>query len=81
MEAGIQEFMSPDNVQIKCTIKHRISDFIVNEIDENGRVVWFTPENDLQKWKKQNADETTNEVDPNAEESKEEMKQRENDRE
>ena len=25
-------------------MKHRISDFIVNEIDENGKVVWFKSE-------------------------------------
>jgi len=38
---GITEFMSEDNVEIKCTVKHRYSDFIVNEIDEQGNVVWF----------------------------------------
>lgn len=36
-------------------IKHRFGDFIVNEIDEFGNVVWFEPENDFQKWKKGNA--------------------------
>ena len=30
------------------------SDFIVNEIDESGEVVWFRPETDLQKWKPAN---------------------------
>jgi len=34
----------------------------VNEIDEQGKVIWFTPETDLQKWKKGNADATTNEA-------------------
>ena len=34
-------------VEIKCTFKHRYSDFIVNEIDEKGDVVWFKPETDL----------------------------------
>jgi len=57
-EAGIQEYISPDNVAIQCAIKHRFSDFIVNEIDEHGKVVWFTPENDLQKWKKANIQQT-----------------------
>ena len=51
-EAGIEEYLSTNNVTIRCVIKHRFSDFIVNEIDENGQVVWFTPENDLQKWRK-----------------------------
>lgn len=46
-EAGIEEYISPSNVPISCTIKHRFSDFIVNEIDENGNVIWFKPETDL----------------------------------
>lgn len=37
---------------IQCAIKHRFTDFIVNEIDEAGQVVWFHYERDLQKWKK-----------------------------
>ena len=45
-------------VAIKCTFKHRYSDFIVNEIDENGDVVWFKPETDLQRWKKVNIEQT-----------------------
>ena len=44
--------------ELKCTIKHRFSDFIVNEIDNNGEVVWFRPETDLQKWKKANMEQT-----------------------
>ena len=51
-EAGIEEYLCKDNVTIRCVIKHRFSDFVVNEIDENGVVVWFTPETDLQKWRK-----------------------------
>lgn len=39
-------------------MKHRFSDFIVNEIDLNGDVVWFQPENNLQKWKKANIEHT-----------------------
>lgn len=46
-EAGIQEYLSKENVPIKCVIKHRFSDFVVNEIDENGKVIWFVPETDL----------------------------------
>ena len=38
-------------VQLNCAFKHRFSDFIVNEIDEEGEVVWFRAEEDLQKWK------------------------------
>lgn len=46
--------MTPENEQvlIKCSIKHRYSDFIVNEIDMNGDVVWFRSElNNQEKWK------------------------------
>ena len=53
-QAGITEFLIPatDQIQIIGTVKHRISDFIVNEIDENGQVVWFQSElNNAQKWK------------------------------
>ena len=32
-DVGIQEFLSPSPLKICCTIKHRYSDFIVNEID------------------------------------------------
>ena len=39
-------------------MKHRFSDFIVNEIDINGDVVWFQPETNLQKWKKANIEHT-----------------------
>ena len=47
--------MSNDNTTITCVIKHRFGDFIVNEIDEFGNVIWYTPENDIQKWRKGNA--------------------------
>lgn len=56
-EAGIEEYLCPDNVHISCVMKHRFSDFIVNEIDEHGKVIWFTPETDLQKWKRVNIQE------------------------
>jgi hypothetical protein len=47
-EAGIQEYLTPanDQVHFSCTMKHRYSDFIVNEIDLNGDVVWFRSELD-----------------------------------
>ena len=47
-----------DFVALNCTVKHRFSDFIVNEIDSNGEVVWFKAETDLQRWKKSNIDKT-----------------------
>lgn len=46
-QAGIEEYLSSGNVTIQCAIKHRFSDFIVNEIDENGKVIWFASEKDL----------------------------------
>lgn len=39
---GLQKF-----AELHCTVKHRFSDFIVNEIDPHGEVVWFKPETDL----------------------------------
>jgi hypothetical protein len=46
-EAGITEYVSSTNIKIPCVIKHRFSDFIVNEIDEFGKIVWFKPETNL----------------------------------
>ena len=34
-------------ISLNCAVKHRFSDFIVNEIDKNGEVVWFKEETDL----------------------------------
>ena len=68
-EAGIQEYISPENTAIQCVIKHRFSDFIVNEIDEHGKVQWFVPETDLQKWKKVNIQQTLPQGGPGAETS------------
>ena len=40
-EVGITEFMCPENPGFKCVLKHRYSDFIVNEISMDGKVVWI----------------------------------------
>ena len=40
-EVGITEFMCPENPGFKCVLKHRYSDFIVNEIGMDGKVVWI----------------------------------------
>ena len=40
-EVGIKEFMCPENPGFTCILKHRYSDFIVNEIDVDGNVVWI----------------------------------------
>lgn len=51
---GIEEFMmsADTNIQIRCTVKHRYSDFIVNEIDEEGNVIWFKSEqSNVEKWR------------------------------
>lgn len=61
-DVGIQLFYSDivaektELVQLNCAFKHRFSDFIVNEIDQEGEVVWFSPETDLQKWRSKNAE-------------------------
>ena len=51
-EAGIKAFICDQNVTLPSIVKHRFSDFVVNEIDEEDRVVWFHQESDLQKWKR-----------------------------
>ena len=54
-DAGIEEYLSAEGLEIKCAIKHRYSDFIVNEIDMNGDVVWFKSElGNQKKWKQSN---------------------------
>jgi tRNA pseudouridine13 synthase len=40
-EVGITEYMCPENPGFKCVLKHRYSDFIVNEIGVDGKVVWI----------------------------------------
>ena len=59
-DVGIELFYADTNpeanpadfVSFVCAYKHRFADFIVNEIDESGEVVWFSSENEnLQKWK------------------------------
>ena len=45
-EVGITEFMCPENPGFKCVLKHRYSDFIVNEIDINGNIVWLKESNE-----------------------------------
>jgi len=60
-DVGIEEFImaADQNMQIKCTVKHRYSDFIVNEIDEKGKVIWFKSEqSDLEKWRGVNIKQT-----------------------
>lgn len=60
-QVGIQEYLAPasEQVPIVCAVKHRYSDFIVNEIDENGDVVWFRSELANQvKWSTANIRQT-----------------------
>lgn len=51
--AGIEEYLSKESLSISCSIKHRYSDFIVNEINQAGEVVWFRPET-IDKWRQSN---------------------------
>jgi tRNA pseudouridine13 synthase len=48
-DAGIIEYMSEGNVEMKCVLKHRYSDFIVNEIDPTGEVVYLKLEPEQSK--------------------------------
>ena len=68
-ESGSQLNTQP----IRCAFKHRFGDFIVNEIDTSGEVVWFKAEENLQKWKKANMAQTM----PAAAEVQEEEKKEE----
>ena len=40
-DVGILQFLNESTPKIDCVLKHRFSDFIVNEIDEEGKVVWL----------------------------------------
>ena len=56
-DVGITEYMSPENPGFKCVLKHRYSDFLVNEIGLDGKVVWIkesdtTPQNQEKKMRK-----------------------------
>ena len=47
-DVGITQFMDNSNKGFKCVLKHRYSDFIVNEIDMNGKVVWIKDTESIQ---------------------------------
>lgn len=58
-DVGITRFLTEGLTALPCAIKHRYSDFIVNEIDKHGEVVWFVSELGNQtKWKQENIKET-----------------------
>jgi tRNA pseudouridine13 synthase len=40
-EVGISEYVNIESTGFNCILKHRYSDFLVNEIDEQGNVVWL----------------------------------------
>ena len=49
-DVGITEFMCPENPGFKCVLKHRYSDFLVNGIGLDGKVVWIKePDTTLQE--------------------------------
>lgn len=39
-DVGITEYTGKDLKGFNCILKHRYSDFLVNEIDTDGNVVW-----------------------------------------
>ena len=39
-DVGILEYFNPTNKGFECILKHRFTDFLVNEIDLNGNVIW-----------------------------------------
>jgi len=40
-DVGIIEFVNKDDEGFECVLKHRYSDFIVNEISEDSNVIWL----------------------------------------
>lgn len=40
-DVGIVEFVNKVDEAFECVLKHRYSDFLVNEISENGNVTWL----------------------------------------
>jgi tRNA pseudouridine13 synthase len=40
-DVGIIEYINQESVGFKAVLKHRYSDFLVNEIDPEGKVVWL----------------------------------------
>jgi len=57
-DVGISEYIYKSNLGFKCVLKHRYSDFLVNEIDMEGNVVWMkTPKTLENKSKIQSQDE------------------------
>ena len=60
-DVGITEFMSPENPGFKCVLKHRYSDFLVNEIGLDGKVVWIK-EADSAIQEKKDEDKKTEEL-------------------
>ena len=46
-DVGITEYMSPENPGFKCVLKHRYSDFLVNEIGLDGKVVWIKESDEI----------------------------------
>lgn len=73
-DVGIAAYRCEANTPFACTMKHRFSDFIVNEITEKGEVVYFKPENDLEKWMT-----VKKVIPPPLEESKEEEEKKQQD--
>jgi tRNA pseudouridine13 synthase len=66
-DVGISEYIYKSNLGFKCVLKHRYSDFLVNEIDMEGNVVWMkTPKTegeDKSKIKSQDEPTSKEEVD------------------
>ena len=64
-DVGITEYIDSSNKGFKCVLKHRYSDFIVNEIDIDGNVVWVkTKDSNIQEEEKKEelTEEKANEI-------------------
>jgi hypothetical protein len=52
-DVGIECYVNNIDEGFECVIKHRYSDFIVNEINENGDVIWLIEKQEKSEDKKQ----------------------------
>ena len=56
-DVGISEYLNKNSLGFTCVLKHRFSDFLVNEIDMEGNVVWVKTPKIEEKIKENSTDE------------------------
>ena len=56
-DVGIIEFVNKKDEEFECVLKHRYSDFLVNEISENGDVIWLKIKSEAKNTMEQSNDQ------------------------